>query len=244
MLWNALGGTERAQVEPEVRRRTLLATLRIVGITRGALFRLLLLEAALLGLVGTVLGLLLGTLTAHYLVQLVTRTINDLYFVLTVTRLLVEPLVLWKGTLVGLGITLLAAVAPALEAANTVPVSALRRSQLEHRVHRGLPWLAGLGLAALLALALPSLAEEIEPGQVQLPLDLYTRLIDATRLLSITANLGDTKTTITHPASTTHGRLSEEERAVAGISDGLIRIAVGLEDIKDICADLESALPG
>jgi O-succinylhomoserine sulfhydrylase len=70
------------------------------------------------------------------------------------------------------------------------------------------------------------------------------RLIDATRLLSITANLGDTKTTITHPASTTHGRLSEEERAVAGISDGLIRIAVGLEDIKDICADLESALPG
>jgi putative ABC transport system permease protein len=137
-----------------LRRRTLLATLRIVGITRGALFRLLLLEAALLGLVGTAIGLLLGTVTAHYLVQLVTRTINDLYFVLTVTRLLVEPLVLWKGTLVGLGITLLAAVAPALEAANTVPVSALRRSQLERRVHRGLPWLAALGLAALLAGAL------------------------------------------------------------------------------------------
>ncbi len=84
-----------------LRRRTLLATLRIVGVTRGSLFRLLLLEAALLGLVGTLLGLLLGTLTAHYLVQLVTRTINDLYFVLTVTRLLIEPLVLWKGTLVG-----------------------------------------------------------------------------------------------------------------------------------------------
>jgi len=134
-----------------LRRRTLLATLRIVGVTRGALFRLLLLEATLLGLVGTALGLLLGTLTAHYLVQLVTRTINDLYFVLTVTRLLVDPLVLWKGTLIGLGITLLAACAPALEAAATVPVSALRRSQLEHRVHRGLPWLALLGLAALLA---------------------------------------------------------------------------------------------
>jgi len=64
------------------------------------------------------------------------------------------------------------------------------------------------------------------------------RLIDATKLLSITANLGDTKTTITHPATTTHGRLTPEQRAEAGISDGLIRVAVGLEDIDDIKADL------
>lgn len=64
------------------------------------------------------------------------------------------------------------------------------------------------------------------------------RLIDATELLSITANLGDTKTTITHPATTTHGRLTPEQRAQAGISDGLIRVAVGLEDIEDIKADL------
>jgi O-succinylhomoserine sulfhydrylase len=64
------------------------------------------------------------------------------------------------------------------------------------------------------------------------------RLIDATKLLSITANLGDTKSTITHPASTTHGRLTPEQRAEAGISDGLIRIAVGLESIEDIKADV------
>lgn len=64
------------------------------------------------------------------------------------------------------------------------------------------------------------------------------RLIDATTMLSITANLGDTKTTITHPATTTHGRLTPEQRAEAGISDGLIRVAVGLEDIEDIKADL------
>ena len=63
-------------------------------------------------------------------------------------------------------------------------------------------------------------------------------MIDATKLLSITANLGDTKTTITHPATTTHGRLTAEQRSEAGISDGLIRIAVGLEDIDDIKADL------
>ena len=63
-------------------------------------------------------------------------------------------------------------------------------------------------------------------------------LIDATRMLSITANLGDAKTTITHPATTTHGRLTPEQRMDAGISDGLIRIAVGLEDVEDIIADL------
>ena len=64
------------------------------------------------------------------------------------------------------------------------------------------------------------------------------KLIDATKMVSITANLGDTKTTITHPATTTHGRLTPEQRQQAGISDGLIRVAVGLEDIEDIKRDL------
>ena len=67
-------------------------------------------------------------------------------------------------------------------------------------------------------------------------------VIDRTRLLSITANLGDVKTTITHPATTTHGRLSPEERAEAGIDDGLLRVSVGLEDIDDIVADLARGL--
>lgn len=70
------------------------------------------------------------------------------------------------------------------------------------------------------------------------------RLIDATRLLSITANLGDTKTTITHPATTTHGRLAPEEKERSGITEGLIRVAVGLEDIADIQADLQRGLAG
>ena len=64
------------------------------------------------------------------------------------------------------------------------------------------------------------------------------RIVDNTKLLSITANLGDTKTTITHPASTTHGRISAEARAAAGIGEGLLRVAVGLENIEDIKADL------
>jgi O-succinylhomoserine sulfhydrylase len=64
------------------------------------------------------------------------------------------------------------------------------------------------------------------------------RLIDATRMISITANLGDVKTTITHPATTTHGRLTPELRAKAGIKDGLVRISVGLENLDDIKNDL------
>ena len=65
-------------------------------------------------------------------------------------------------------------------------------------------------------------------------------LIDSTRLISITANLGDVKSTITHPATTTHSRVSLEERQKAGIKDNLVRIAVGLEDIEDLKADLSS----
>jgi len=65
------------------------------------------------------------------------------------------------------------------------------------------------------------------------------RLINNTKMLSITANLGDTKSTITHPATTTHGRLSDEERAQSSITDGLIRISAGLEDIGDIISDLK-----
>ncbi len=69
------------------------------------------------------------------------------------------------------------------------------------------------------------------------------KLIDATRLISITANLGDTKSTITHPASTTHNRLTVEQREQSGIVDGLVRIAVGLEDIEDLKNDLPGVWP-
>jgi len=72
--------------------------------------------------------------------------------------------------------------------------------------------------------------------------DAAWRVVDATKLLSITANLGDTRTTITHPASTTHGRISAEARAAAGIGEGLLRVAVGLENVEDIKADLARGL--
>ena len=70
------------------------------------------------------------------------------------------------------------------------------------------------------------------------------RVVDSTKLISITANLGDTKSTITHPASTTHGRITAEERAAAGIGEGLLRVAVGLESFADLRDDLARGLGG
>ncbi len=70
------------------------------------------------------------------------------------------------------------------------------------------------------------------------------RFVDATKLISITANLGDVKSTITHPATTTHGRLSDEDKAACGITPSLVRVAVGLENIDDIRADLRLGLAG
>ncbi len=72
--------------------------------------------------------------------------------------------------------------------------------------------------------------------------ELAWQVVDNTRIISITANLGDAKSTITHPATTTHGRLTPEQRADAGISDGLIRVSVGLEDVQDIINDLSQGL--
>jgi O-succinylhomoserine sulfhydrylase len=80
-------------------------------------------------------------------------------------------------------------------------------------------------------------AFELEGGR-----EAVWKLIDATKLVSITANLGDTRTTITHPASTTHSRMTAEQRAEAGIGDGLVRVAAGLEAVADIQADLARGL--
>jgi O-succinylhomoserine sulfhydrylase len=79
---------------------------------------------------------------------------------------------------------------------------------------------------------------EVEPKKGQTAQEAAWELIDATKLISITANLGDAKSTITHPATTTHSRVTPEVRAAAGITDGLVRIAVGLEHVEDLKADL------
>ena len=134
-----------------LQRRGLLGALRTLGVTRREIFSMVLVEAFLVGAVGTALGLAAGVLLANGLLAIVTRTINDLYFVLNIQNLFVTPLSLAKGLLLGLGATTLAALMPAVEAARTAPRGALLRSNVESRQRRLLPWVVGggLGLMAL-----------------------------------------------------------------------------------------------
>ncbi|MFV9505640.1 MAG: FtsX-like permease family protein [Oscillochloridaceae bacterium umkhey_bin13] len=142
-----------------VQRRTLLGTLRCVGVTRRQIAGLVLAEAAVISVVGALLGLGLGVLLGRGLVQLVTQTINDLYFVVTVRELMLDPLVLLKGFVLGVLATLVAAAVPAIEATMTPPRTVLRRSSVEERVRLLVPRLALVGvmllLLGLLLLALP-----------------------------------------------------------------------------------------
>ena len=143
-----------------VQRRQLIGTLRVVGVTRREIFRLVVAEAGLLCLLGTAAGLALGVVLAEALVRLVTRTITDLYFVLSVRELTISGLGLLKGLGLGLGASLVAALAPAVEATATQPRAVLNRSTLEARSQRAVPRaaVAGVGLLLLGAgiLLLPS----------------------------------------------------------------------------------------
>lgn len=134
-----------------VRRRPRLVALRLVGVTPRALFRLVLGEAALLGLLGTLFGLAAGWAIANGLVGLVTRTLSDHYFLVTVTGLTPAPLSFAKGLVLGLGASLTAAWVPARQAAGASLLVARRRSADEGRARRLVQPLAlwGLGLLAL-----------------------------------------------------------------------------------------------
>lgn len=112
------------------------------------------------------------------------------------------------------------------------------QSQMEQVFYAGLPSHAGYELACRQQSAFGGvLSFRVKGGR-----DQAWQVIDSTRIMSLTANLGDTKTTIVHPATTTHGRLTPEQKAEAGITENLIRIAVGLENIADLKADLQRGL--
>lgn len=129
-----------------VQRRPLVGRLRALGVTRREVFALVTGEALAIGAVGTLLGLLLGVVLGRGLVQLVTQTINDLYFVVTVRGLSLDPWTLVKGAVLGLGATLAAAAAPAREATNAPATTVLQRSAQESRVQRLAPRLAAAGV--------------------------------------------------------------------------------------------------
>lgn len=133
-----------------IQRRPVLGSLRALGMTRGQIFALILVEAGVLGLVGTLLGLGLGVVLGRGAVQLVTQTVNDLFFVVSVREIHVPVGTLVKGGLIGVAAALLAAAVPAWEATSVPPTGAMRRSSVEERSQKALPWLTGAGLLLLL----------------------------------------------------------------------------------------------
>jgi putative ABC transport system permease protein len=132
-----------------VQRRATLGMARALGVTRAEIVAVVLADALLVGLVATALGLGLGVGLAHGLLRLVTRTINDLYFIVVVRDLAVSWAVLAKGAALGLGATLLAAIVPAAEAAAAPPGAAMQRVALETRARRAAPRAAAAGVLVL-----------------------------------------------------------------------------------------------
>ncbi|OQA39854.1 MAG: outer membrane-specific lipoprotein transporter subunit LolC [Chloroflexi bacterium ADurb.Bin325] len=143
-----------------VQRRPLFGTLRCLGVTRGEVGRLVLGEALIVGVLGSLAGLGLGVLLGQAAVRLVTQTINDLYFVVTVRGLAIDAGSLLKGFLLGVAATVVSSALPAWEAAAVSPRLALTRSGLEDRARRALPAVTAAGLTGILAgaglLAIPT----------------------------------------------------------------------------------------
>jgi putative ABC transport system permease protein len=137
-----------------VQRRGILGRLRALGVTRGEVVRIILLEAAWIGAAGSAIGVGVGMLLGRGLVGMVSRTINDLYFAVSVRDVAVEPVLVAKAAGLAFGATLLAALPPALEAAGANPRLAALRSVVESRARRLVPIAAGAGAALCAAGAL------------------------------------------------------------------------------------------
>ena len=137
-----------------LQRRNLIGVLRALGLTRRQLLAMILIEAGVLGALAALLGVGLGIALGEHLLELVSRTINDLYFRVSVTSISVEPFSVVKGIVAGIGVALVAAAVPAIEATSYQPRLALTRSSLEHRARRALPAVTGIGVVIMAAAVL------------------------------------------------------------------------------------------
>jgi len=136
-----------------VQRRELFAIKRIIGVQSRSVLAIILGEATLISLVGSLLGIVLGYALAHTLVQLTTRTINDLYFVLHIQHIWFSPWLVVGGIAMGVGSSLVAATLSAFDAASTSPIQARQRSILEQRSLKAIPYMA-LGGCVFIALGI------------------------------------------------------------------------------------------
>jgi putative ABC transport system permease protein len=134
-----------------LQRRNTLGIYRSIGVSRNEIFGLILTETLSLAILASLAGLVIGLFLGHYLVQLVTRTVNDLYFAMHVKAFLLDPASMLKGFIMGVGMSVLSALLPALGAARSQPVSLQQRSSLEQGWQTHMPKLLALGVALMLA---------------------------------------------------------------------------------------------
>jgi len=128
-----------------VQRREIFALKRITGIDASTIFKSIMLEAVIISTLGSILGVIIGYVLAHFLIQLTTQTINDLYFVLHVQEIWFNPWIIFAGLLLGIGTSVIAAALSAFDAASTHPIQARQRSAIEQRTKSLLPGLAIAG---------------------------------------------------------------------------------------------------
>jgi putative ABC transport system permease protein len=204
-----------------VRRRRLLGVLRCLGAGRRKLLALVLGESLLIGLAGSLLGAAAGQLLGRRLLGLVTQTINDLYFAVTVRSVELAPGTYAKGVLLGLAIAAVAALAPAIEAMSVAPRSALARSELESRLHRLLPMVS---LTGLLLAGLGGLILLPDWGLVAGFVGMFAVLLGAASLTPAAAVLGGRL--LARPAGRLFGQLGRI--ATRGLETALSRTAVAV----------------
>jgi putative ABC transport system permease protein len=205
-----------------LQRRALIGVLRALGLTRRQLMSIILVEAGFLGLMAAVLGVVLGIVLGEQLLGLVARTINDLYFRVSVTNVSVDTFAVLKGLIAGVGAALIAAALPAYEATAYQPRLAMTRSALEQSSNRALPiiTLAGvvlmIGAGALIGLSDTSLIA----GLIAVFLAILGFALCVPLFVRFAAKL-------TAPAAAAFGGTSAR-MAVAGIASGLSRTGIAI----------------
>ena len=205
-----------------LQRRALIGVLRALGLTRRQLLVMILVEAGAIGMLAAVLGVVFGIVLGEQLLELVSRSINDLYFRVNVTNISIDRFSIVKGLVGGVGAALIAAVIPAIEATSYAPRLALTRSSLEHRARRALPILALAGLAAMLVATVVVLVSgnDLVAGLTAVFLLVLGFALCVPLLVRVTAMLAA-------PVARTLGG-TPARMAVAGIASGLSRTGVAI----------------
>jgi len=205
-----------------VQRREQFGRLRALGVTRAEILRLVLGEAALIGLAGTLLGILGGVALGNGLVRLVTRTISDLYFAVTVQQLTVTAETIGLAVVLGVAGTLFAAFIPAREATRVSPRVALTRSVLEERTAAAAPWLAAGGVGAVVVGV--GLAEWPQGGLAGAFAGLLLVVVGAALCAPLCVRL------VAHVTASALGRMAgaPARMAARGLVAGLSRTAVAV----------------